>query len=128
MEGLTIAKSTPAGRRHAERRGRAAEDTVAERWQAAGFNILARRLRTGAGEIDLVAANVDRLVFIEVKARDSFTAAAHAVPPRQQARLLEAAGAALATHADWQRPETSFDVALVCGGAIHHIEDAIRYG
>jgi len=111
----------------AESRGRAAEDVVAAGWQSQGFNILARRLRTGAGEIDLVVADEQRLVFIEVKTRKSFTEAAYAVMPRQQARLLEAAGAALAAHQDWQRPETRFDVALVCGGTVQHIEDAIRY-
>ncbi len=88
--------------------------------------MLAQRLRTGAGEIDLVVANAEKLIFIEVKSRKSFADAAYAVLPRQQARLLEAAGAALAAHADWERPETRFDVALVCGGQIRHIPDAIR--
>jgi putative endonuclease len=104
----------------------AAETLVAEAWLKRGFNVLARRLRTAAGEIDLVVANSHSLVFIEVKARQSLQDAAYAVGPRQQYRLTQAAEAALAAHEDWQRASTSFDVALVCGGEISHIPDAIR--
>lgn len=116
-----------AARQAAEHRGRQAETMVAEAWQARGFEVLARRLRTGAGEIDLVVADDETLVFVEVKARRCAVEAAYAVQPRQQQRLLVAAEAAVAAHAQWQRPQTRFDVALVCGGSIQHIEDAIRY-
>jgi len=111
----------------AEARGRLAEDSVAALWRAQGYSVLARRLRTKSGEIDLVVADPETLVFIEVKARKSFAQAAYAVQPGQQARLLEAASAAMAEHAEWHRPDTRFDVALVCGGAVRHIRDAIRY-
>ncbi len=114
-------------RRAAENLGRIAEDEVALFWQGKGFAILAQRLRTGAGEIDLVVANAGVLVFVEVKARKTMAEAAYAVSPRQQARLLEAASLALATHEDWDRPSVRFDVALVYAGGIEHIEDAIRY-
>jgi putative endonuclease len=36
-----------------------------------GFDILARRYRSGSGELDIVAYEGDTLVFVEVKARDS---------------------------------------------------------
>lgn len=114
-------------RRRAEERGRIAEMDVAAQWVADGFSILARRLRTGCGEIDLVVANAEILIFVEVKARPTMAAAAYAVSPRQQARLLEAACHALAQHPEWERPATRFDVALVSPTGVHHIEDAIRY-
>jgi putative endonuclease len=122
-----LSPSSPVKRRAAETLGRNAEDDVAMLWGAKGFSILAKRLRTGAGEIDLVVADGETLVFVEVKARRSMAEAAYAVSPRQQARLLEAASIALAAHEDWHRPCIRFDVALVCNGAIEHIEDAIRY-
>ncbi len=115
-------------RRAAEARGRHAESLVAAGWQARGYDVLARRLRTGAGEIDLSVADAATLLFIEVKTRRSLDEAAHAVHPRQQQRLFSAAEAAVATHETWQRPAMRFDVALVCGGAIEYIEDAIRGG
>jgi putative endonuclease len=114
-------------RRQAETRGRQAEDAVAAIWRSHGFDVLAKRLRTKSGEIDLVVADPATLVFVEVKARNSFTKAAYAVHPRQQSRLLEAASAVLAERPGWHRPATRFDVALVCNGAVRHIRDAIRY-
>ncbi|WP_408842091.1 YraN family protein [Acidocella sp.] len=116
-----------ARRRAAEISGRAAEHDAATYLVAQGFTILAQRLRTGVGEIDLVVADRDTLVFVEVKARSSLADAAYAVSPRQQARLLEAASVAMARHPEWARPCTRFDVVLFGGGACQHIEDAVRY-
>lgn len=119
-------------RRAAEHLGRSAEEAVARHMEAQGYAVLARRLRTGAGEIDIVVADDARLLFIEVKARGSLAAAADAISSRQQARLLEAASVALMRHEAWARPQTRFDVALVAPGAvpaldIEILEDAIRY-
>jgi putative endonuclease len=116
-----------ARRRAAECLGRDAEVLVAERLEAKGYKILARRLRTKAGEIDLVVADAKRLVFVEVKARTCLAEAAYAVSPRQQARLLEAASLALAQHEEWARAEMRLDVALVAGDAVEILQDAIRY-
>jgi putative endonuclease len=117
---------TLARHRAAEQRGRQGEDVAAEALAARGYKILARRLRTEAGEIDLIVANYRRLIFVEVKARASFAEAAYAVSARQQGRLLAAAGVALARNPDWARAETRFDVALVAQGTVEMIEDALR--
>lgn len=87
---------------------------------------MAQRLRTPAGEIDLVVADAETLVFVEVKARRCLSDAAYAVLPRQQMRLLNAAESAMAAYPDWCRPSARFDVALVSGGMIEQIKDAIR--
>jgi putative endonuclease len=113
-------------RRNSERQGRQAEDFVAAVWASRGFAILGQRVRTPAGELDLIVADSETLIFVEVKARRSFTEAAYAVVPNQQKRLLAAADSAMASNPDWCRPSARFDVALVCGGAIEFIEDAIR--
>ena len=56
-------------RRLAEKRGRAAE-TVAAWWlRLRGWRILARRVRTPVGEVDLIARRRRTLAFVEVKAR-----------------------------------------------------------
>jgi len=51
-----------------QRIGRAAEDFVAERLAAAGWEIVERNARTRYGELDIVALNGRALVFVEVKA------------------------------------------------------------
>jgi putative endonuclease len=48
--------------------GRRAEELVAGRLVAAGWEILARNARTRHGELDLVARDGRALVFVEVKA------------------------------------------------------------
>ena len=86
---MNLQPSSCVKHRTAEILGRKAEEAVALKLQAEGFRVLAQRLRTGAGEIDLVVANAETLLFVEVKARNSLAEAAYAVAPRQQARLLE---------------------------------------
>jgi putative endonuclease len=51
-----------------QRLGRVAEDLVAERLAAAGWEIVERNARTRYGELDLVARDGRALVFVEVKA------------------------------------------------------------
>ena len=51
------------------RLGRAGEQLAAEHLERRGFAIVARNHRTRWGEIDLIAADVRRLVFCEVKTR-----------------------------------------------------------
>lgn len=112
----------------AEQLGRQAEEAVADLLRRRGYEILARRLKTNAGEIDLVVASRRCLVFVEVKARTNFADAACALLPRQQARLIRAAEVALACHADWMRQEMRFDVALVAQDDIQIIENAFWQG
>jgi putative endonuclease len=92
-----------------------------------GWTVLARRLRTEAGEIDVVAAKDDLLAVVEVKARPTLADAAVALGPRQRARLIAAAEIALAEHPEWSRPDMRFDLIVVdATGAVRRIADAFR--
>lgn len=71
--------------------GHAAEDTVARAYQSRGVQILERRWRSAAGEIDLIARDGDTFVFVEVKQRQNTADAAHAIRPEQWARIGRAA-------------------------------------
>lgn len=53
---------------HRQRLGARAEDLVAARFAAAGWEIVERNARTRHGELDLVALDGEALVFVEVKA------------------------------------------------------------
>ena len=113
--------------RSAQARGVAAEEAACAALGADGWAILARRLRTPAGEIDLVAERRGLLAFIEVKARPDLAGAAGALGPRQRARLLAAAEIALAAHPGWGAAGIRFDVLLVDGaGRVRRIADAFR--
>jgi putative endonuclease len=110
-------------------RGEAAETAACAALVRDGFVILARRLRTPLGEIDIVAATGGLLVFVEVKSRPSLAGAAAALGPRQQGRLMAAAEYALAGQPDWARAAMRFDVILVDrAGRMRRIRDAFRLG
>lgn len=89
--------------------------------------VLAWRLRTAAGELDLVAECDGLLAFVEVKRRPTLAGAAAALGPRQRARLLAAAEAALAENPAWGRAGVRFDVLLVdAAGRVRRVTDAFR--
>ena len=77
-------------RRRAHSWGLAAETWAAVWLRLQGYRVLARRLRTPAGEIDLVARRGAVLVAVEVKARPSVEAALSAVSTRQRLRIARA--------------------------------------
>lgn len=115
--------------RAAQSRGVLAEDAACAALLADGWTILARRLQTGAGEIDIVADRDGLLAFIEVKARPNLATAAAALGARQQARLLAAGEAALAANPGWGQAGVRFDVVLIdAAGRIRRITDAFRLG
>jgi putative endonuclease len=118
---------TLAGRQRAERRGRQAEWLASMRLRLAGYRIIARNVRTPAGEIDLVARRGRHLAFVEVKARAAQGDAAAAIAPRQQARIRRAAEIFLARRPDLATLLCRFDAILVCGWRPpRHIVDAWR--
>lgn len=111
----------------AEARGRAAETRIAARLQAEGWTVLAQRVRTPAGEIDLIAENAGLLAIIEVKARDTLLEAAYALGSRQRRRLVAAAEIWLATNPGHGAAGMRFDVLLVDSqGCMRRIADAFR--
>ncbi|WP_454915247.1 YraN family protein [Xanthobacter sediminis] len=116
---------TPA-QRAAHARGVAAEGQAARHLEAQGFSILARRARTKAGEIDLIARSGDLLVFCEVKQRGSLAAAAESLQARQQRRIAAAAEAWLAGRPELAGLEMRFDAILIAGHAVEHLPAAFE--
>jgi putative endonuclease len=107
--------------------GLSAEAAAAAALTAEGWTILARRLRTAAGEIDLVAERDGLLAIVEVKRRARLADAAWALGPRQRARLIAAAEILLAENPGWGAAGVRFDVILVdAAGTVRRIADAFR--
>lgn len=110
-------------RHAAQRRGHASESRAALWLRLKGYRILARRLKTHLGEIDLVAAApFGPVCFIEVKARSLARAAAEAVGIGQQARIARAASLYLASRPQLARRGSRFDIVAVTphGFPVHH--------
>jgi putative endonuclease len=113
----------------AESAGRMAEEAAAAALAGEGWEVLARRIRTPAGELDLVAEREGMLAFVEVKARPTLSEAAHSLGPRQRARLIAAAECWLAENPGRGTAGIRFDVLLVASdGTVRRIADAFRLG
>ena len=74
-------------RRSAERRGLRAEWLAALWLMLRGYRVLARRVRTPAGEVDLVARRGSAVIAVEVKARVNLDTAVNSVSLRQRYRV-----------------------------------------
>lgn len=79
----------------AHRRGHGAEWLAAVWLMMRGYQILAFRMRSRAGEIDILARRGPVLAVVEVKQRATLEAALNAVSPDQHQRLLAAGRAVL---------------------------------
>ena len=91
-----------------QRTGRRAEQLVAQRLTAAGWEIVERNARTRYGELDIVALDGSVLVFVEVKAGRTGAAFGPerpvlAVDARKQRRVRKLATAWMAERRDAPR-------------------------
>lgn len=101
-----------AARRRNDNRGRRAEAVAALFLQLKGYRILARRIRTPVGEIDLIARHRDTLIFVEVKARATLDSGLFALHPAARQRI-EAASRLLAPRYAGTCTTTRIDAVLV---------------
>lgn len=101
-------------RRSAERNGRWAE-ALAMLWlRCKLYRIVGRRIRTAAGEIDLIVRSPDGMMcFVEVKARARYDRAAEAISAYQRARIVRAAMLYLGTHPGLRHKGVRFDAILI---------------
>jgi putative endonuclease len=111
--------------------GRRGEDLAQRYLQACGYTILGRNWRTknGSAEVDIIAADGDTIVFVEVKTRatDEFGAPEHAVDEAKRRHMMRAAVEYLhLTEKDLDRAR--FDIVSVLfgdGESVVHYRDAI---
>lgn len=95
----------------AEAWGRAGERRVALFLRLKGFTIVAHRLSTPVGEIDLVATRGSTVAIVDVKARANLDQALEALSPSQ--RLARAAGWLTASQPVFSAIAVRFDLILI---------------
>jgi putative endonuclease len=100
-------------RQQAERHGRRAENIAAWWLRLRGFRLLAARLRTARGEIDLVMRRGTTLIFVEVKARSNMAEAEAALTARGLARMRAASAVVIARFDKNGRFNHRFDAVLI---------------
>ncbi len=101
-------------------------ETFAALWLMLQFyRIIGRRVKTRAGEIDLIARRGRQLVFVEVKARAHAGDAAEALGGNQRERLARAAALYVASRPAFHDFDMRFDVILIVPKRWpRHIRDA----
>jgi putative endonuclease len=95
------------------RRGILAEYAALVYLTAKGYRLVALRYKTKMGEIDLIMRRGRTLAFIEVKARTNHSDAAHAIHPKNQQRVMQAAQLFLIQHPMYHEYEVRFDALLI---------------
>jgi putative endonuclease len=102
-------------------------ETIATLWlRARLYTILDRNYRVKGGEIDIVARRGRTIVFVEVKARGSLDAAAHAITAQKQRRIRRAANRWRATHPWAEHCTLRADAIFVAPGHLpRHVENAL---
>lgn len=100
----------------------------AEQWSVLvlrikGYRILGQRIKTPFGEIDILAAKGNTMVVVEVKKRSDELAAASAIAPAQQSRLISAGSHMLGQHHGFET--LRFDAMLFAPKSLpKHVKNA----
>jgi putative endonuclease len=114
----------PDDRRVAEAAGRRGERLAGWWLRLKGWRILDRRVRTPAGEVDLVARKGSLVAFVEVKTRATAAELDWAIDERRLARVAAAAEVLMPRYAG-PGDDIRVDVILLAPGSRpRHIENA----
>ncbi len=112
----------------ARSRGRRAERRVAWHYRLRGYRILARNVRAGGVELDLIVRRGRRLVFCEVKLKEGpgYGDPLEAVDKWKRERLRRGAQAWLLTNPDLSALQVCFDFAAVRPAGIEVVGDPLH--
>lgn len=120
---MTRARSTPE-RQEADQRGREGEAAAAMWLAQQGWRVVAERVKTKAGEIDLIVRKPGLVAFVEVKWRARSAALADAIDERRLTRVAKAAEIVAHEYAT-EGEDIRIDVILLAPGRKPtHIENA----
>jgi putative endonuclease len=110
--------------------GAAGEDRAVRYLEGEGYRILERNFRTPRGEIDIVAQNGERVVFVEVKNWQAFGAEdlEHSIDRRKRSRIRRASQEFLLQHPELRERRIGYDVVLFssASGPPRHYQNAFN--
>jgi putative endonuclease len=107
-------------------KGREGENRAAADMEAAGMRIVARNVRSPAGEVDLIALDGDTLVFIEVKTWSVYgiESLSYGINRKKQRRIIETAKYFLSVHREYNGMAVRFDVVFIDPKKVTRLESA----
>ena len=112
-------------RSSSRRRGESAERRAAWHYRLRGYRIVARNVRAGGNELDLIVRRGRRLVFCEVKEKtgEGFGDPLEMVDAEKRRRVRRAATAWLAARPHDGQLDVAFEVVAVRGGRVSRVAD-----
>ena len=107
-------------------KGRLGEDEAALFLEKKGMRIITRNFRHRSGEIDIIAADGDTLVFIEVKTWSVYgiEALEQGLDKKKQHRIIETAKYFLSSNRKYRYMAIRFDVVFIAPRGITHLASA----
>ncbi|MEW6353963.1 MAG: YraN family protein [Pseudomonadota bacterium] len=110
------------------KRGQQAEEIACQYLQEQGLQLLGRNYRCPCGEIDLIMAHHDGIVFVEVRYRKNqhFGSGAESVDHFKQSKIIASAAHYLQKNKGAARRPARFDVVAVAPDAGQHKIEWIR--
>lgn len=109
-----------------KRPGTDAEDRAADYLLGLGYTIIARRVKTRSGEIDIVALEGGTLVFVEVKSRGKGSISPEESVTGLKAERFQAAVAEYLSIAGQPDLPARYDLVAIDSAGLRHHKDAIR--
>ena len=98
------------------------------RYRLTGHRILGKRFKTAVGEIDIVAAKDRTVIFIEVKAHQSWRSSLDAVTPRGRKRMEAAGHIFMSRFPKLVEYGVRYDIATLSRWRMSVLKDAWREG
>lgn len=124
MSGRASASDTARLKNY--RRGYRAEWWAAALLMSKGYRILARRMKTPGGEIDLIAVRGRRLAFVEVKQRPTIHDCEASITARTSQRVHRAASLWVARQPRYYEHDQGFDLVFIMPWRLPvHRQDAL---
>jgi putative endonuclease len=107
-------------------KGKAGEDAAARLLEEAGFRIIERNFRSEAGEVDIIADDHGTLVFVEVKAWNTYGMEnlEYAIDKKKQKKIIQTAKIFLENHREYNSNQVRFDVVFIGPGFVRHLASA----
>ena len=111
-------------------KGGEGEELACEYLQEKGFIIIERNFRYRRGEIDIIAADAETLIFIEVKTWSSFgiESLEYAIDYKKKHKIIKTSKYFLSLHRKYSYMAIRFDVIFVSPKGITHLASAFTEG